>query len=59
ISLVSMADVQGTPLAELSVADFERPVLTALRATFITAEGGRAAHDPAGLGGHPDVRRLR
>lgn len=37
ISLVSMADVQGTPLAELSVADFERPVLTALRATFITA----------------------
>ena len=37
-SLVSMADVQGTPLAELSVADFERPVLTALRATFITAQ---------------------
>jgi 3-oxoacyl-[acyl-carrier protein] reductase len=38
ISLVSMADVQGTPLTELSVADFERPVLTALRATFITAQ---------------------
>lgn len=38
ISLVSMADVQGTPLAELSLADFERPVLTALRATFITAQ---------------------
>ena len=37
-SLVSMADVQGTPLAELSLADFERPVLTALRATFITAQ---------------------
>jgi NAD(P)-dependent dehydrogenase (short-subunit alcohol dehydrogenase family) len=37
-SLVSMGDVQGTPLAELSLADFERPVLTALRATFITAQ---------------------
>ena len=37
-SLVSMAAVQGTPLAELSLADFERPVLTALRATFITAQ---------------------
>ena len=37
-SLVSMADVQGTPLAELSLADFERPVLKALRATFITAQ---------------------
>jgi 3-oxoacyl-[acyl-carrier protein] reductase len=37
-SLISMGDVQGTPLAELSLADFERPVLTALRATFITAQ---------------------
>ena len=37
-SLISMGDVQGTPLAELSLADFERPVLTALRSTFITAQ---------------------
>jgi 3-oxoacyl-[acyl-carrier protein] reductase len=36
--VIAMGDVQGTPLAELSVADFERPVLTALRATFITAQ---------------------
>jgi 3-oxoacyl-[acyl-carrier protein] reductase len=36
-SLISMGDVQGTPLAELSLADFEQPVLTTLRSTFITA----------------------
>jgi 3-oxoacyl-[acyl-carrier protein] reductase len=38
LSLISMGDVQGTPLAELSLADFERPVLTTLRATLITAQ---------------------
>jgi 3-oxoacyl-[acyl-carrier protein] reductase len=37
-SLISMGDVQGTPLAELSLADFEQPVLTTLRSTFITAQ---------------------
>lgn len=35
--LISMGDVQGTPLAEMSVADLEQPVLTILRGTFITA----------------------
>ncbi len=35
--LVSQGDVQGTPLAEMSVADLEQPVLTTLRAAFITA----------------------
>lgn len=38
LSLISMGDVQGTPLAELSLADFEQPVLTTLRSTFITAQ---------------------
>lgn len=37
MSLISMGDVQGTPLAEMSVADLEQPVLTTLRGTFITA----------------------
>lgn len=36
-NLISINDVQGTPLAEMSVADFESPVLTALRSTFLTA----------------------
>jgi 3-oxoacyl-[acyl-carrier protein] reductase len=36
-NLISHGDVQGTPLAEMSVADFERPVVTAVRTMFITA----------------------
>src|SRR5437764_11743724 len=35
-NLISHGDVQGTPLAEMSLADFERPVVTALRTMFIT-----------------------
>jgi 3-oxoacyl-[acyl-carrier protein] reductase len=37
-NLISIDDVQGTPLAEMSPADFESPVLTALRSTFLTAK---------------------
>ena len=36
-NLISHGDVQGTPLAEMAVADFERPVVTAVRTTFLTA----------------------
>lgn len=36
-NLISHGDVQGTPLAELSLDDFERPVLTAVRSQFLTA----------------------
>jgi 3-oxoacyl-[acyl-carrier protein] reductase len=35
-NLISHGDVQGTPLAEMSLADFERPVITAVRTMFIT-----------------------
>jgi 3-oxoacyl-[acyl-carrier protein] reductase len=35
-NLISHGDVQGTPLAEMSLADFERPVVTAVRTMFIT-----------------------
>jgi NAD(P)-dependent dehydrogenase (short-subunit alcohol dehydrogenase family) len=35
-NLISHGDVQGTPLVEMSVADFEQPVLTAMRTMFIT-----------------------
>jgi 3-oxoacyl-[acyl-carrier protein] reductase len=35
-NLIAHGDVQGTPLAEMSLADFERPVITAIRTMFIT-----------------------
>jgi 3-oxoacyl-[acyl-carrier protein] reductase len=36
-NLISHGDVQGTPLSEMSLADFERPVVTAVRTMFITS----------------------
>ena len=36
MNVISHGDVQGTPLAEMSLADFERPVVTAMRTTFLT-----------------------
>jgi 3-oxoacyl-[acyl-carrier protein] reductase len=36
-NLISHGDVQGTPYAEMELADFERPVITAVRTMFITA----------------------
>jgi 3-oxoacyl-[acyl-carrier protein] reductase len=37
VNVISHGDVQGTPLVEMSLADFERPVVTAVRTTFLTA----------------------
>jgi NAD(P)-dependent dehydrogenase (short-subunit alcohol dehydrogenase family) len=36
-NLISHGDVQGTPLAEMPLADFERPVATAVRTMFLTS----------------------
>ena len=36
-NLISHGDVQGTPLVEMSLDDFERPVLTAVRTQFLTS----------------------
>ena len=33
---ISLGDVQGTPLAEMSLADFERPIMNAVRTQFLT-----------------------
>jgi 3-oxoacyl-[acyl-carrier protein] reductase len=33
-NLISVGDVQGTPLAEMPLEDFERPVMTAMRTSF-------------------------
>lgn len=35
-NLISHGDVQGTPMVEMSLADFERPIVTAVRTTFLT-----------------------
>jgi NAD(P)-dependent dehydrogenase (short-subunit alcohol dehydrogenase family) len=37
-NLISHGDVQGTPLVEMPLADFEQPVVTALRTTFLTSQ---------------------
>ena len=36
-NLISHGDVQGTPLAEMSLEDFIQPVVTAVSTTFLTA----------------------
>jgi NAD(P)-dependent dehydrogenase (short-subunit alcohol dehydrogenase family) len=37
MNLISHGDVQGTPLVDMSIADFRRPVVTAVTTMFITA----------------------
>ncbi len=36
-NLISTGDVQGTPLVEMSLTDFEAPILTSIRTQFLTA----------------------
>lgn len=36
-NLISLGDVQGTALAEMSPEDFERPIMTAVRTQFLTS----------------------
>jgi 3-oxoacyl-[acyl-carrier protein] reductase len=36
-NLISHGDLQGTPLVEMEVEDYMRPVVTAVRTTFLTA----------------------
>lgn len=37
VCVIDIADHQGTPLAEMDLEDFERPIRTAVRSTFLTA----------------------
>jgi 3-oxoacyl-[acyl-carrier protein] reductase len=37
VNLIAHGDVQGTPLVDMSLADYERPVVTAVRTQFLTA----------------------
>jgi 3-oxoacyl-[acyl-carrier protein] reductase len=47
-NLISHGDVQGTPMVEMDVEDYLRPVATAVRTNFLTA---RAAARHMGAGG--------
>jgi len=38
-NLISYGDVQGTPLAEMPLEDFERPIVSAVRTQFLTSRG--------------------
>lgn len=42
-NLISHGDVQGTPMAEMELEDFMRPIDTSVRSTFITACGARSS----------------
>jgi len=35
-NVISQGDVQGTPMAEMALADFERPIVTTVRTHFLT-----------------------
>jgi 3-oxoacyl-[acyl-carrier protein] reductase len=37
MNLISTGDVQGTPLVEMELADFERPIHNAMRSSYVTA----------------------
>jgi 3-oxoacyl-[acyl-carrier protein] reductase len=37
LNVIQHGDVQGTPMAEMEVADYVRPVVTAVRTTFLTS----------------------
>ncbi|MGH2475583.1 MAG: SDR family NAD(P)-dependent oxidoreductase, partial [Candidatus Limnocylindrales bacterium] len=51
MNLISTGDVQGTPLVEMELADFERPIHNAMRSTFLTARaaGRHMIHQGSGV----------
>ncbi|RSD16479.1 SDR family NAD(P)-dependent oxidoreductase [Amycolatopsis eburnea] len=49
-NLISHGDVQGTPLADMALADYERPVLTAVRTQFLTARAAARHMTKQGAG---------
>ena len=49
-NLISHGDVQGTPMAEMQLEDFMRPIDTAVRSTFITARAAARHMIPKGHG---------
>jgi 3-oxoacyl-[acyl-carrier protein] reductase len=49
-NLISYEDLQGTPLAEMELEDFERPVVNALRTQVLTSRAAARHMIPQGSG---------
>jgi 3-oxoacyl-[acyl-carrier protein] reductase len=49
-NVIGLNDVQGTPLAEMAIADFMAPIETALRSQFLTARAAARHMIPSGSG---------
>jgi 3-oxoacyl-[acyl-carrier protein] reductase len=49
-NLISHGDAQGTPMVEMELEDYERPIVTAVRTTFLTSRAA-ARHMMPGGGG--------
>jgi 3-oxoacyl-[acyl-carrier protein] reductase len=49
-NLISHGDVQGTPMADMDVDDYLRPVVTAVRTNFLTARAAARHMSPRGSG---------
>jgi NAD(P)-dependent dehydrogenase (short-subunit alcohol dehydrogenase family) len=56
-NLTSHGYVQGAPMAEMELDDYLRPVVTAVRTTFLTWRACAPSHDQPRLGCDPRVRR--
>jgi NAD(P)-dependent dehydrogenase (short-subunit alcohol dehydrogenase family) len=60
-NLISHGDVQGTPMVEMDVEDYLRPVATAVRTNFLTAKAAARHMRPGGVilffGGEGDPPR--
>jgi 3-oxoacyl-[acyl-carrier protein] reductase len=60
-NLISHGDVQGTPMVEMDVEDYLRPVATAVRTNFLTAAAAARHMSPGGVilffGGEGDPPR--
>ena len=59
LNVISHDDVQGTPLVEMSLADFEQPVRNGVRTNFLTSSAPARHMIEQGSGVIPDVRRRR
>ncbi len=61
LNVISHGEVFGTPLADMTLADYERPIRSATRSTFLTARAGaRTVWDSrrhAAVRWHPRVAR--
>ncbi|WP_345763217.1 SDR family NAD(P)-dependent oxidoreductase [Diaminobutyricibacter sp. McL0608] len=48
--LISVGDVQGTPMIEMSLEDYERPIVTSVRSFFITSKAAARRMRQQGAG---------